>query len=170
MFWSSARILPDVRVSLGQPCTNRTETLTIERYILGLPCILLYTPKQQKRSSQLHIPRILHRSIQVQPRPNLWYRRMFHVPLTSGSHSFKAWALVAFVSVSSSLLDSAFITPRSEGCGWVEWERSGLTRDALTNNSVIRSDSDLHPLSYSLGCKSRFLPYPLCTCRELRWP
>jgi hypothetical protein len=45
------------------------------------------------------------------------------VPLTSGSHSFKAWALVVFKSVSSSLLDSAFMIPLSEEREWAEWNR-----------------------------------------------
>ena len=57
----------------------------------------------------------------------------FYVPFTSGSHSFKARALVAFVSVSSSLLDSAFITPPSEGCGGLSGigSRSGRFRRSV---------------------------------------
>lgn len=67
---------------------------------------------------------------------------MFHIPLTSGSHSFKACVLVAFTSVSSSLLDSAFIVPPSEGCGGLSGIGSSSGRLGRVGPSS-RSDSDL---------------------------
>ena len=56
---------------------------------------------------------------------------VFRAPLTSGSHSFKAWALVAFISVSSSLLDSAFITPRLRDVSGIRSNRGLFAQDRV---------------------------------------
>jgi len=96
---------------------------------------------------------------------------MFHVPLTSGSHSFKACVFVAFTSVSSSLLDSAFITPPSEGCGGLSGtgSSSGRVGRGLRHPDPILTSTPSIPVSVTARVSPRIRIIGVLVKRGLRW-
>jgi hypothetical protein len=104
--------------------------LTIEAYTPVMPCTCPCKPTQQRLCVRLHSWRILSDTKLILV--SLIIPEAMAEPLTIGSHSANARALVVLRSVSSSLLESAFMKVK-----WTAFDNSTRFRTAIQSADQI---------------------------------